>query len=171
MRLELRPYCPEDMLALLESNECYERTFGLKPADGLREFFFTGDVSPDWLAQLRSASGRDPWRFGFAVVLRELILVVGAAGFKGPPDADGMVEIAYGVAPGFQGRGLATEAAAALVTFASCHPGTRLLRAHTFHERNASTSVLMKCGFKFAGSVIDPEDGLVWRWERRPETH
>jgi ribosomal-protein-alanine N-acetyltransferase len=34
---------------------------------------------------------------------------------KGPPDTDGMAEIAYGVSPEYQCKGYATEAAAALV--------------------------------------------------------
>jgi RimJ/RimL family protein N-acetyltransferase len=31
---------------------------------------------------------------------------------------------------------------------------------------NASARVLAKCGFRRVGEVIDPEDGLVWRWEK-----
>ncbi len=30
----------------------------------------------------------------------------------------------------------------------------------------ASGRVLIKCGFRRIGEVIDPEDGLVWRWEK-----
>lgn len=92
--------------------------------------------------------------------------VVGSAGFKGPPDADGVVEIAYGVAPSREGRGYATEAAGALVRFATADERVQLVRAHTLPEENASTRVLRKCGFVHIGEVIDPEDGLVWRWER-----
>lgn len=35
-------------------------------------------------------------------------------------------------------------------------------------ETNASTHVLNTCGFEFMDRVVDPEDGTVWRWERRP---
>jgi [ribosomal protein S5]-alanine N-acetyltransferase len=28
--------------------------------------------------------------------------------------------------------------------------------------------VLTKCRFERVGEVVDPEDGLVWRWELRP---
>jgi ribosomal-protein-alanine N-acetyltransferase len=41
-----------------------------------------------------------------------------------------------------------------------------VVRAHTLPNPNASTRVLTKCGFHRVGEVIDPEDGLVWRWER-----
>jgi RimJ/RimL family protein N-acetyltransferase len=76
-----------------------------------------------------------------------------------------MVEIAYGIHPDQQGRGYATEAAAALVSYAFTQSNVRLIRAHTLPEPNASTRVLTKCGFKHIGEVVDPEDGLVWRWE------
>lgn len=84
--------------------------------------------------------------------------------FKGPPDADGMVEIAYGIVPAYQGQGYATEAAAALVAFAFESGRVRLVRAHTLAANHASNHVLTKCGFASIGEVMDPEDGLVWRW-------
>jgi hypothetical protein len=39
--------------------------------------------------------------------------------------------------------------------------------AHTLPEENASNKALRRNGFAFAGEVEDPEDGLIWRWERR----
>ncbi len=36
------------------------------------------------------------------------------------------------------------------------------------NQENASTRVLTKCKFKWVGEVMDPEDGLVWRWELQP---
>ena len=95
---------------------------------------------------------------------------VGRGGFKGPPTADGIVEIAYGVSPEHQGKGYATEAAEALVEFAFSNEQVRGVWAHTLPEANASTRVLTKCGFQCVGEVIDPEDGLVWRWEKYKET-
>jgi len=38
--------------------------------------------------------------------------------------------------------------------------------AHTLPDSTASQRVLSKCGFRDVGSVIYPEDGLVWRFER-----
>jgi len=98
---------------------------------------------------------------------RDTNAVVGTCGFKGPPGADGIVEIAYGVTPDQQGKGYATEVADALASFAFTEPVVRLVCAHTFAAANASTRVLARCGFKAVGQVVDPEDGLVWRWERQ----
>jgi [ribosomal protein S5]-alanine N-acetyltransferase len=123
-------------------------------------------VSAAWLALLEGSSPIDPWIHGFVMVHGATGNVIGKCGFKGPPDADGMVEIAYGVNPEYQGKGYATEAAAALVSYALGTGQVRVVRAHTLPEPNASTRILTKCGFRQVGEVIDPEDGLVWRWER-----
>jgi [ribosomal protein S5]-alanine N-acetyltransferase len=169
-RLTLFAYKPEQLLALIEQPERFEEIAALTPADGLRGFYVSGEVSPEWVAALRDAAGQrggpNPWRHGFWIIEKESGEIVGGAGFKGPPDAAGMVEIAYGVVPSREGRGYATEAALALIHFATNDARVRLLRAHTRPEANASTRVLRKCGFVHIGEVVDAEDGPVWRWER-----
>ena len=126
-------------------------------------------VSPEWLARLETASQPDPWVHGFGVTLRNGDVEVGSAGYKSRPTGDGVVEIAYGIAPEHQGKGFATEVAAALTAYAFQSGLVRVVCAHTLPEPNASTRVLTKCGFRFMGEVIDPEDGLVWRWEKKQE--
>jgi ribosomal-protein-alanine N-acetyltransferase len=165
--LELHAYSPEHLLALIDGNERFQESFGFPVADGLRSFLVSDDVSPEWIARVRQSSTADPWIHGFAVVDLESQTVVGTTGFKGPPDDEGVVEIGYGIVPSHEGRGLATEAAAALVTFAFAEPEVRCVRAHTLPAKNASTRVLEKCGFEFRGEVVDPDDGPVWRWERQ----
>lgn len=153
---------------LIDQPERFDQVLGLPAADELHGFFVSDDVSPDWVAALRNSSRADPWRYGFFVVHREAGSVIGSAGFKGPPDSTGVVEVAYGIVPSFQGCGYATEAAAAVVAFAFASGQVRLVRAHTRPEANASTRVLLKCGFRHVGTVVDPDDGPVWRWERGP---
>jgi RimJ/RimL family protein N-acetyltransferase len=166
-RLLLRPFAPEDLLALIEEPERFETLTGFAAAPGLRGFMISPDVSPAWTASLRTLQHSDPWTLGFAVINRQSRVVIGAASFKGAPDSAGMVEIAYGIVPSFEGRGYATEAARGLVDYAESNDEVRRIIAHTMPEANASTRVLRKCGFTFAGEVIDPEDGRVWRWEYR----
>ena len=169
VRLQLIPYSPEHLLALIAGDEPFGECFGLPAADGLRAFIVSDEVSPAWLAQLRASVAADPWVHGFAIVHRESRSVIGSVGFKGPPDEHGVVEVAYGIVPGFQNRGYATEAAEAAVAFAFDGDQVRLVRAHTLPTLNASTRVVEKCGFTRTGEVEDPEDGLVWRWERAKE--
>jgi ribosomal-protein-alanine N-acetyltransferase len=123
-------------------------------------------VSTDWLALLAGSLPADLWIHGFAMVHRDSGRVVGRCGFKGPPDAEGTVELGYGVESDQEGKGYATEAAGALLKFALSHNHVRRVRAHTLPEANASTRVLTKCGFQQVGEVMDPEDGRVWRWEK-----
>ena len=165
-RLDLVPCTPQQLLALIEQPEGFEQLAGLPVDPAMHAFYSSADVSPQWVAALRKASEPDPWRHGFFVVHREARAVIGGAGFKGAPDADGIVEIAYGIVPRYEGQGYATEAAAALVTYAFDH-GAKQVRAHTLPEPNASTHVLLKNGFENVGSVVDPEDGPVWRWVYR----
>ena len=151
--LKLLPRSREDVRAQIEQMQAHERA----------------QLSAAWLARLESSAPVDPWVHGFMMVHRPSGATVGFCGFKGPPDADGIVEIAYGVAPEHQGKGYATEAAEALFNYAFSNGQVRVVLAHTLPEPNASTRVLTKCGFRRVGEVIDPEDGLVWRWERQKE--
>lgn len=121
------------------------------------------EVSPEWLARMRSTPP-SPWTHGFAIIERASDVVVGGCAYKGPPDGDGVVEIAYGVNPTHRGLGYAKEAAAALIDFA-LGAGARAIRAHTRPENGPSAGVLRACGFSSLGEVIDPEDGPVLRWE------
>ena len=123
-------------------------------------------LSADWLSQLQASLPIDPWVHGFSLVRTGTTMAVGTCGFKGPPIA-GLVEIAYSIHPEHQGKGFATEAAAALVGYAFNDSRVQVVRAHTLPGPNASTRVLTKCGFSCLGEVIDPDDGLVWRWEER----
>lgn len=144
---------PEDVRTFIE---------GLDPED-------KKELSSDWLALVEAATSADPWTHGFALAHLANDVVVGRVGFKGPPTTDGVVEIAYGVEPDHQGKGYATEAAEALTAYALSTEHVRVVRAHTNPEPNASTRVLTKCGFRCLGEVMDPEDGLVWRWEKAEE--
>jgi ribosomal-protein-alanine N-acetyltransferase len=165
-RLKLVPCVPAQLVTLIDEPERFEKVAGFAVAPGLSEMYASGEVSEEWMTALRSSERADPWRHGFFLILRESRSAIGAAGFKGPPDDTGMVEIAYGVAPSFEGQGYATEAVAGLVAFALETAQVQLIRAHTLPAANASTRVLAKCGFRHMAEVVDPDDGLVWRWER-----
>jgi RimJ/RimL family protein N-acetyltransferase len=120
-------------------------------------------VSADWWAKFERSAFEDPWIHGFNLLLPDGSNV-GIGSFKGPP-GDGVVEIAYAVVPEQQGKGHATAAARALVEFAFRSPEVRKVLAHTLPDGVASQRVLLKAGFTHTGEVVDPEDGLVWRFE------
>jgi [ribosomal protein S5]-alanine N-acetyltransferase len=122
-------------------------------------------ISPEWLARMRASPAGDPWLYAFQLVAKDTGSTVGTCSFKGPP-VDGVVEIAYGTKAGHEGKGYATEAAQALVDYATTRDEVCLVIAHTLPGGLASKRVLAKCGFKYVGDVVDPEDGVVARFER-----
>ena len=72
--------------------------------------------------------------------------------FKGL-NADGSVEIGYGISEIKQGNGYATEAVNAAVTWALKQPGVFRVEAETEPDNRASQRVLEKCGFIPSGII------------------
>lgn len=163
--IRVLPHTPKHLRALIEGADVYESRFGMRVADGLREFLTGPEVSEEFMARLDGAQAADPWKDGFAVVHIAENAVIGLCSFIGPPGKDEMVEIAYGIAPAYQNRGYAGEAAQFLIAYALASDLVRTIRAHTLPQRSASTRVLEKCGFTLVGEIAHPEDGAVWRWE------
>lgn len=168
-RISLLSHTPEHLRALLDGTDIYERRFNIRVADGVRDFLVGPEVSAEFLERLKGPAPADPWKDGFAVVHIADGTVIGFGSFTGPPGADEMVEIAYGLAPGYQSRGHATEAAQELIAYAFASGRVRTIRAHTLPQHNASTRVLLKCGFTLLGEVTHAEDGIVWLWEMTRE--
>jgi RimJ/RimL family protein N-acetyltransferase len=114
-------------------------------------------------AMLRAQPRPEPWG---SYIAWEPETPVGTCAFKHAPNQAGEVEIAYMTFPLFEGRGHATAMAAQLVEMARA-AGADAAIAHTLREENASNRALRRNGFAFGGEVIDPEDGPVWRWEKK----
>lgn len=130
---------------------------------------FGGDEGParEILAQTVDLLTRDPRPNPWASYLVELDgTPIGVAAFKSAPNQAGEVEIAYMTFPAYEGRGHATATIAALVDIAEAAGAAPI--ALTLPEENASNKALRRNGFVYAGEVMDPEDGPVWRWERAP---
>lgn len=64
----------------------------MRVAEGVREFLLS--ASPQFFAQLQTATEADPWKIGFAIVHKIDNVVMGMCGFAAPPDSDGTVESA-----------------------------------------------------------------------------
>jgi ribosomal-protein-alanine N-acetyltransferase len=77
--------------------------------------------------------------------------VVGSVVFHGRPGEDGVAEIAYGIEPGSQGKGYATEATRACVAWALAQPSVRAVAAVTTPWHSASIRVLERLGMKRTG--------------------
>jgi RimJ/RimL family protein N-acetyltransferase len=83
-------------------------------------------------------------------------VLVGMGGFKGPPAADGSVEIGYTIAAPFRRRGHASEAVAGLLGWAFAHPGVQRVQAQTLPHLQASLRVLEQAGFVRSSAPAQP---------------
>lgn len=92
-------------------------------------------------------------------------LLVGTCGFKGPPTETGEVEIGYSVSSPHQRRGYASGAVLHLIERAFADSRVRLVAAETLPSLVASQGVLLKCGFTWMSERLDPETGVIWRYE------
>lgn len=158
MGTAIHPATLEHLDALIAGGDAYEQRFGMTVADGYLDF-------PDVLGRSRVALLRGvpaEW-LSHVIVDPAPGQVIGFGGFKGPP-RDGCVEVGYGLAPSHRGHGHATAAVHAMIELARA-ASVQIVCAHTPPEENASTRVLERCEFSFAGVDEDREGGAVWRWE------
>jgi RimJ/RimL family protein N-acetyltransferase len=85
--------------------------------------------------------------------------IIGDCGTHGPPDEAGDLEIGYGLAAPYRGRGYGNE----LVIAASCHlleqPGVaRVVAREVLADNIPSRKALERAGFR----IERQEEGLVW---------
>lgn len=123
------------------------------PSEELRDAF------PVFVRQLE----RDPHSFGWGnwlAIEPEEKMLVGDAGFKGRPDRSGSVEIGYGIAPAYQRRGYATEAARGLLKWAFSNPDVKRVTAECHEDNRASIRVLERLGM----APLQPVGNML-KWE------
>ena len=87
-------------------------------------------------------------------------LAVGRAGYHGPPDDDGMVEVGYSIDPQYRRQGYARAALRALLDRAAAEPAVTTVRASVSPGNVASRDLVLSEGFVDVGEQIDEEDGL-----------
>jgi RimJ/RimL family protein N-acetyltransferase len=128
----------------------------------LSEYF----VSPQWRGTWRMREqqvAEDPasadWVTGVIWDERRQ-LAAGRAGYHGPPDASGMVEVGYAVDPAYRRRGYARAALEALLRRAAREPGVRTVRVSISPGNTASYALASQYGFAKVGEQWDEEDGL-----------
>lgn len=92
--------------------------------------------------------------------------LIGATGSFWRESAPEECEIGYGLLPEYEGRGLATEAARALIEVIREDDEIRSVVAHTFPKLVGSVRVMEKCGFLFEGPG-EEEGTLRYRLQLR----
>lgn len=91
-------------------------------------------------------NGCEEWGSDWKISLRTGA-TVGGIGFKGVPDAQGIVEIGYGIDEAYRQKGYATEALAGMVKWAMEQDGVKCITAQTEPNNKISQKVLLLNGF------------------------
>ncbi|KII92602.1 hypothetical protein PLICRDRAFT_172674 [Plicaturopsis crispa FD-325 SS-3] len=121
----------------------------------------------DFEAMMAATTGKIEW-CGYAGV-RDATTTSMPAREPGDPVLPGwqeMVEIRYGVDPKFWGRGLAPEAAKAVMSWAASHRGVTRFIAETERPNARSGNILKKLGFSESGTNYWKEPMEI-EWEMR----
>ncbi|WP_439678606.1 GNAT family N-acetyltransferase [Embleya sp. MST-111070] len=128
----------------------------------LPEFFVSERARRLWrerFDQVTADPASAPW-VARAAVSEPDGAVVGYAGYHGPPNKDGMVEIGYTVVPEARRRGYARAMLRSLLVRAAEEPGVRVVRVTISPDNVASLATIRGFGFVETGEDIDEKDGL-----------
>jgi len=97
---------------------------------------------------------------GFWLIIRkEDRVVVGSADFKALPDANGEVEIGYGLGKKHEHHGYMTEAVQAMCNWAMSQQAITHVIAETENDNIPSQNILTRCGF----TQYKQADTLWWK--------
>lgn len=96
------------------------------------------------LKEGQESSGFDAW----LIVKKEALVVIGDAGFTGPPDNDGGVETGYGLIEHERKKGYGYEAVKALVDWAMTQENVKRICAEALANNDASIHLLEKLGME-----------------------
>jgi RimJ/RimL family protein N-acetyltransferase len=134
---------------------------------GLGTYFISPEARSTWRRRA-SQVAEDPASATWitrAILDLDRGVVVGRAGFHGPPDANGMVEVGYAVDPAFRRQGYARAALVALLKQATDDAGIRTVRASIRPDNLPSRRLIGQYGFVVVGEQWDDEDGLETLYE------
>jgi [ribosomal protein S5]-alanine N-acetyltransferase len=151
---------PMDAMLLLLDGEL--AAAGAAAGLELTDYFLTDEAR--WLWRLRiDQIRRDPasqYWVARAAVDAQTGYVVGHAGFHGPPDGAGLVEVGYSVDPHYRRQGYAKAMLLELLERARLEPGVRRVRASISPDNTASLATVRGFGFIVVGEQWDEQDGL-----------
>jgi RimJ/RimL family protein N-acetyltransferase len=167
VKVTLRDFTPALLSAEDVSTSTLCRLLGVaEPADW-PPLFHDADSRGWFLRKLEADPSFAGW-LGFYVIaeIGEREVLAGSAGFKGPPNPEGMVEIGYSIVESLQRRGIASAAIAQLIDSAFADPRVETVTAETPVAFAASRTLLEKCGFVLTGTRTDPDDGELALYAR-----
>jgi len=157
-RLDLIPNSTASLRACLDGRDALAAALGTRVPETWPPDLLDPPALRFVLERLEQAPAEAEWWMYFVVLRVEgrRGILVGSAGYKGPPAPDGTVEIGYSIVGDRRRKGYASEAVRALLERAFAFPEVRRVIAETLPELVPSIGVLEKCGFAPVGAGSDP---------------
>ena len=128
---------------------------------------FDAEAAAFFRSKIIEEPSNEEWYVWYAITNTEVPALVCAAGFFGPPDPNGEVQIGYSVTTEHRRSGYATEVVRALTAFAFETPNVTRVIARTTEDNPASMRVLDKAGFARVAVDHGPREAMYIL--RRPE--
>ena len=100
----------------------------------------------EMIETMRKLPGKEEWGCDWAINLTSGVTIGGLC-FKGAPDAEGIVEIGYGIDETYRKKGYATEAVRGIVKWVFEHNEVKCVVAQTDIHNEISQKVLIQNGF------------------------
>lgn len=128
-------------------------------------------LAEKWLMEMRLIKLREdptlePWLLR-AIGLCQTRIMIGFIGFHSLPGPDylisyapGSVEFGYTIFPEYRGKGYASEAAKALMDWATVEHAVTRFVVSISPANTPSLRIAQKFGFRKVGTFTDPEDGV-----------
>lgn len=110
------------------------------------------------IPRIRQQPAAAPYLLRLAV-LRHERSIIGSAGFHDLPNEVGMIEIGFGVEPGFRNQGFGREILHGMWQWVIEQPGVRTLRYTVSIDNAVSQHIIRQLGFHHLGQQMDDEDG------------
>lgn len=159
-RLDLVPATAALLSAELEGNAAFENSLGVRVPENWPPDLYDRDAIEWFLRSLEDVPEMGDWAGHYIVTRGDDAAVIGTAGYKGPPDESGKVEIGYSLLEQYQRLGYATEAARGLIETAFADPRVLRLTAETYPHLDASIGVMQRCGLVYRGEAAEP--GVIY---------
>lgn len=163
-RLLLYPLKAHELPLLAQGSKVLALHKGWMPVEWVLESGIEAQLTaglPHWVALMAQHPKARGWCSPWVIVQREGRRMVGILGFEGLPDAAGECALGYAMDVACHGRGLMTEALAAVVHWAERNGKLVRLVAETSRYNYASQRVLHKVGFEQTADE-DARDTLRW---------
>jgi ribosomal-protein-alanine N-acetyltransferase len=162
-RLHLIPMSPSQLRRYLYDLSSLEAELGLEVSQAIMAAPLRRAIGMKLAGGERLATADWLWVTYWLIVIRQSRFGAGLIGFKGLPDAQGNVEIGYGIDPVARRQGYVTEAVTALIQWAFQFDACQVIQADTLKTNLGSRRVLQKVGMTVYEETADK---LFWRLEK-----